>query len=222
MRVIYFIVIMLSASLAFAQDVGRTGTAFAILGGVNFQNLTGKDFLGDKLNNDMIIGYHVGINAQIPIVPTFYFQPGLLFSTKGAKNTVGSASSTFNLSYVELPLNFVYKGAIGNGFVLIGFGPYVAYAINGKATYQEGSEKIESDIEFKNDLDISDPVTNTYFKAFDVGGNIFAGYEMASGIFIQLNTQFGMIKINPNDNRFPEGKTSVKNTGFGLSIGYRF
>jgi hypothetical protein len=31
-----------------------------------------------------------------------------------------------------------------------------------------------------------------------------------------------MININPKDNRFPEGKTAVKNTGFGLSVGYRF
>jgi hypothetical protein len=41
---------------------------------------------GDMLENDMIVGYHVGFNVQIsPLVPEFYFQPGLLFSTKGAK-----------------------------------------------------------------------------------------------------------------------------------------
>jgi hypothetical protein len=216
MRTIFFIFIMFSASLAIAQ------TSFAILGGVNFQNLNGKDYFGDKLTNEMIVGFHAGVNAQVPVAPTFYFQPGLLFSTKGATNTETFITNTYKLSYIELPLNFVYKGAIGNGFILIGFGPYLAYGIAGKAIYQEDGNKIESDIEFKNEIDASDPLTTTYLKPFDAGGNIFVGYETASGIFTQLNTQFGMININPTDNRFPEGKTAVKNTGFGLSVGYRF
>ena len=50
-------------------------------------------------------------------------------------------------------------------------------------------------------MEAGDPLTVPYFKAFDAGGNIFAGYEMASGIFFQLNTQFGMLKINPEDKR---------------------
>ena len=73
----------------------------------------------------MIIGYHAGVNVQIPVASEFYFQPGLLFSTKGAKNVSGSVTNTTKLSYVELPLNMVYKGKLGNGFVMVGFGPYL-------------------------------------------------------------------------------------------------
>jgi hypothetical protein len=62
----------------------------------------------------------------------------------------------------------------------------------------------------------------TFLRAFDAGGNIFAGYELASGIFIQLNTQLGMLKINPEDRRISNDLLSIKNTGFGFSIGYRF
>jgi hypothetical protein len=222
-RIIYFVfMFMLFASLAIAQSSDGARTSFAVLGGVNFQNLNGKDFNGTKLSNDMIIGFHAGVNAQIPIAPSFFFQPGLLFSTKGAKNTEGAITSTNKLSYVELPLNLVYKGALGNGYIMLGFGPYVGYGIMGKALIEGGSEKITSDVEFKNVVDATDPLTTTYFKALDAGGNIFAGYEMASGIFIQLNTQFGMLKINPEDNRFPAGETAIRNTGFGLSGGYRF
>ena len=74
-------------------------------------------------------------------------------------------------------------------------------------------------------METGDPTSVTYLKAFDAGGNIFAGYELASGIFIQLDTQLGMLKINPEDNRTEpvySDKSSVKNTGFGLSVGYRF
>lgn len=213
------IMLLFSATFTFAQT---TGPAFGLLGGVNFQNLNGKDIDGDQLDNDMIIGYHIGANVQIPIAPEFFFQPGLLFSTKGAKTTTGPVTSTYNLSYIELPLNLVYKGLLGTGYVMVGFGPYVGYGIMGKAKHEGGSISYESDIEFTNSVDAGDPLTDTYFKPLDVGGNIFAGYEMAGGLFFQLNAQLGMLKINPEDNRFSENELSLKNTGFGLSLGYRF
>ena len=216
-----FLVFLLMLSAAFAN--AQSKTTFGILAGVNAQNLNGKDFNGGKLANDMIIGFHAGVNAQIPIAPEFYFQPGLLFSTKGAENTQDAINTKYQLSYVELPLNLVYKGALGNGFVMVGFGPYVGYGINGKVTLDGGgSGKVESDVEFKNVVELTDPLTTPYFKALDFGGNVFAGYEMASGIFLQLNAQLGMANINPEDKRFPGGKTAIKNTGFGLSLGYRF
>jgi hypothetical protein len=56
-----------------------------------------------------------------------------MFSTKGEKNSEDGFTSTYNLSYLELPINFVYKGALGNGYFLIGFGPYLGYAVMGKA-----------------------------------------------------------------------------------------
>ena len=218
-RLISFVLILiLSVPLAIAQNTGNAKMSFAVLGGVNFQNLNGKDNNGDKLENDMTLGYHAGVNVQIPLVPMFYFQPGLLFSTKGAKYT----NSSIKLSYVELPLNLVYKALVGNGNFMLGFGPYIGYAIGGKVKPESGSA---TDIEFKNVVETGDPTSVFYLKALDAGGNIFAGYELASGIFLQLDTQIGMLKINPEDNRtIPvySDKSAVKNTGFGLSIGYRF
>jgi hypothetical protein len=218
-RLISFVLILiLSVPLAIAQNTGNSKMSFAVLGGVSFQNLNGKDFNGDKLENDMTLGYHAGVNVQIPLVPMFYFQPGLLFSTKGAKYT----NSSIKLSYVELPLNLVYKALVGNGNFMLGFGPYIGYAIGGKVKPESGSA---TDIEFKNVVETGDPTSVFYLKALDAGGNIFAGYELASGIFLQLDTQIGMLKINPEDNRTVpvySDKSAVKNTGFGLSIGYRF
>jgi len=217
-RLISFVVILiLSTTLAFAQSK----VSFAILGGVNFQNLTGKGINGDKLENDLLIAYHAGVNIQVPVAPEFYFQPGLLFSIKGAEGTYGSLTGKLKISYIELPLNFVYKGALGNGYVMVGFGPYIGYGIGGKASIESQSTTIETDIEFKNVVETGDPVL-VAFRALDAGGNVFAGYQMASGLFFQVNTQLGMLKINPEDKRIPDDKSSVKNTGFGLSLGYRF
>ena len=215
-------VLMLCASVARAQTTETSGSSFAVLAGVNFQNLNGTDYDGTKLENDMITGFHAGVNMQIPVAPEFYFQPGLLFSTKGAQNTEEGFTFKYSIAYVELPLNFVYKGALGSGHVLVGFGPYLAYGISGKVSTESTEASTETDIVFQSVVETTDPFTVPYLKAMDVGGNIFAGYEMASGIFLQLNTQFGMIKINPEDKRIEDDKSSLKNTGFGLSVGYRF
>ena len=199
------LILIFSAPFAIAQTGEKGKMSFGILGGINFQNLNGKLTSGDKLANDMLLGFHGGVNVQIPIAPEFYFQPGLMFAVKGAKNTTTILGAEFTdetkINYIEMPLNLVYKGALGNGFVMLGFGPYLAYGISGKQIIEGSTFTIER---------------GTDYDAFDAGGNIFAGYEMAVGIFLQLDTQFGMVNINTED------KPTTKNTGFGLSLGYRF
>lgn len=204
------LILFLSASFAMAQTADKGKMSFAVIGGINFQNLNGKDASGASLENDMILGYHAGVNLQIPIAPEFYFQPGLLYSLKGAKNTYTFLGedyvSTTKINYIELPLNLVYKALLGKGYVMLGFGPYMAYGIGGKSKLEGGSVTIEEDLNFKK---------------FDAGANIFAGYEMSSGMFLQLDTQFGMLNINP-ESTDANDKSTTKNTGFGLSLGYRF
>ncbi len=210
------VALMLTATFATAQDNGKM--SFGILGGLNFQNLNGKDIVGDKLENDMKIGYHIGANVRIPIAPEFYFQPGILFSTKGAKDNSTSPANTINLSYIEMPLNLVYKGLLGTGYIILGLGPYFGYGIMGNVK----SDDATTDIVFTNTVEITDPLTVPYYKAFDAGGNLFFGYELANGISAQMNVQLGMVKINPEYKILSEDKSSIKNTGFGFSLGYRF
>ncbi len=184
---------------------------------LRFQNLTGKDSDGDNLEFDLLTGFHAGINVQIPVAEEIFFQPGLLFSTKGAQEKDASVTTKIKLSYLEMPLNLVYKGLLGKGHVMLGLGPYLGYAIGGKVIAGD----VKEDIEFTNEID-PDGSGSTFFKRFDAGANIFAGYELANGIFFQLNTQLGLLKINPKITGESENEASIKNTGFGLSAGYRF
>lgn len=213
--ILALIAILLPLAAVTAQGIG-------ILGGINFQNLNGKNYQGDKLENDLITGFHAGINLQIPLVPEFYFQPGLMFSTKGAQHTGAIAYTKTNLSYIEMPLNLVYKGSLGSGFVMLGFGPYIGYAVKGKVTTEIGSISNESDITFQNSVKISDPPLAPYYKALDAGGNLFFGYETGGGLFALLNTQLGMLGINPDYEILTNDESVIKNTGFGFSLGYRF
>lgn len=62
-----FAVLLMSAA-AFSQG-------FGLRAGVNLQTINGKDYTGDKLENDMIIGFSGGVNYEISIAEDFYLQP---------------------------------------------------------------------------------------------------------------------------------------------------
>lgn len=175
-------------------------TSFGLRAGVNFQNLNGKDDAGDKLENKLKVGFNAGVTADIPVAsPDYFVQTGLLFSTKGAKLQGFTQDVKANISYLEVPITFLYKPLLGTGHLLVGVGPYVGFAVGGKFD----DEKID----FGDDL-----------KRFDAGGNILFGYEFTQKVSAQLNAQLGLVNILPDNGN---GDATLKNTGFGISLGYR-
>jgi Outer membrane protein beta-barrel domain len=224
-------VFTISAVFIFLTITLQAQIGFGLLGGVNFQNINGKDNSGNKLHNGLLTGFHAGVNVNIPVAPDFYFQPGLIFSVKGAKNDFfspptkasGDLITTTKLSYIEIPLNLLYRPQLGKGYILLGFGPYLAFGIGGKENSVFGSISYKRDVKFKNTVtNLADLLGNAYYRPLDAGANIFFGYELSMGVFLQLNAQLGLLKINPEYSWATDSKASYKNTGYGLSIGYRF
>ncbi|MCS3796069.1 porin family protein [Niastella sp. OAS944] len=208
----------LAATALSLTSKAQDKTTFGVRAGVNFQNLNGEDIDGDDLSLDMKTGFHIGVNAEVPIAQDFYLQPGLLFSTKGAKLKQTGDDVKWNFSTIEIPINFLYKPELGPGKLLLGFGPYVGIAVGGKV--KRGDFK--GDINFKNDITSTEQMSgNSYYKRLDFGGNLLAGYELSSKISFQLNAQLGMSNLAPKvDGKKTDAK--IKNTGFGISVGYRF
>lgn len=196
----------------------KAQTTFGIRAGVNFQNINGEDADGDDLDFKLKTGFHIGVNAEIPIAPEFYVQPGVLFTTKGAKSKVDD-DAKISLSYIEVPINFLYKPELGDGKLLLGIGPYVAFAVGGKVSDANGDD---TDIEFENEVTLTQYGTKPYARRLDVGGNLLVGYELSSKLSAQLNAQLGLVKINPDITGISGDDTKWKNTGFGISLGYRF
>ncbi len=62
---------------------------------------------------------------------------------------------------------------------------------------------------------------HVYFRGFDAGADIFAGYEFDMGLYVQLNAQLGLLNMITDVSDW-EGESNLKNTGFGLSVGYNF
>jgi len=202
-------------SKAQSQQVEVGGTTFGVRAGVNFQNINGKDGDNRNLENKLKTGFHFGVNAEIPVAPDFYVQPGLLFTTKGTKYD-DFDDATLNLSYLELPVNFLYKPTLGVGKLIVGFGPYLAYGLGGKLKNDDD----EIDVKFKSK--IGDEPDKIYLKPFDAGANFVAGYEFSNRFSAQLNAQLGLVNIESKSESLPDDDSKSKNTGFGVSVGYRF
>ena len=190
--------LILAAFLTCMSFASIAQTSFGIRAGVNFQNLNGKDESGSKMNNKLKTGVNIGVTADIPVAaPDYFVQTGLLFSSKGAK--IEGTDEKINLNYLEVPVTFLYKPVLGEGRLLLGAGPYFGYALGGKSG--------DTDISFDDD-----------FKHFDAGGNLLFGYQFTPNISAQLNAQLGLVNIGQHT----EGDATVKNTGFGVSLGYHF
>ena len=110
---------------------------------------------------------------------------------------------------------------LGTGHLLLGFGPYVAYGLGGKAKFDSPLGSFSENIVFAKEFASVNPY-GQYFKRMDFGSNLFFGYELANGISLKLDTQIGLGKINADNRNYPTDKTSFKNTAFDLSLGYMF
>jgi len=221
-----------------AAAVSISGAAMSqveigIRAGANMSNATIKDANDNKADTKLNPGFHAGVTFDIPIADEFYVQPGALFSTKGYKmkdegSVLGNTyEGTLKVtpSYIEVPVNFLYKPELGSGKLLLGAGPYVAYGIGGKwkldGSFNNSSASTDGDLEFKNDTKDASNDKQIYGKPFDAGANLLFGYEFANKLSFQLNGQLGLLNIVPkNDGDKPDAK--MKNSGFGISVGYKF
>jgi len=136
-----FILMMAATTVAMSTEAQTTPnkTSFGLRAGVNFQTLNGKNSAGEKFEHKLNTMWHAGVTADVPLASDFYIQPGLLYSRKGAE-LEGESKAVF--SYLELPVNFLYKPALADGRLLLGFGPYVAYALDAYGESEAG-DKVE-------------------------------------------------------------------------------
>jgi len=176
--------------------------------GLNLSKYVGEDANDD---NSFKTGFKVGANVNIPVASNFYVAPGLFYTTKGNKNEVSplgiTTTYTQNLGYLELPINLMYRMPLGSsGAFFVSAGPYVAYAVNGKAVTKIGDNKTEGDIKF------GDGLAET--KPFDYGFNAGVGYETPYGFYIRAQYGMGLASFSNVDNY------DTKNSSIQLGIGY--
>lgn len=192
---------LLVASLSFGQ------TKWGIVAGPQFSSMTIKNALIGSSNETtkILTGVRAGFTADLPLGDDFFIGTGLLYSGKGGK--IKNSDAKITLSYLELPIHFMFKPEVGTGKLVLSAGPYLAYGLGGKI--KGGGTDVDV---FSNDASVLKQ------KRFDAGAGINVGYEMPMGLYFGLNTDLGL--INTADNT--DNGRKFKNTSFGVSVGYKF
>jgi hypothetical protein len=197
-KLIVFVVCFTLFQVAEAQT-------FGVKGGINLANMSFSTN-GMDLSPKSIIGIHVGPVAEFELQESLYFNTGILYSLKGYKLKMEflgeSMEATAKFNCLEIPLNFAYKHTLNDEFKLFGqVGPYLGYALSGKAK----SEGETEDVEFGEGE----------MKRIDFGIGIGAGIDFGL-IATSLNYQLGLANIVDD----PDVK--VKNKVFQISVAYMF
>lgn len=217
-------------------------TSFGFHAGGGLASLNSK-FDGKKQDGGKhTFSFKVGGVASVGISDNISFMPELNFVRKGGKTELNETETIpgnlgtittvvngeTNLGFIEVPLNIAYNASSedGSGF-FGGIGPVVSFGIGGKSKgsstittaitgfpSQTASTSFNSDVKFDGKKDATD--NNDHLKAFEFGGNVFAGYKMSNGVYAKAYYNIGFSNLSPED------KTSVKTSYFGIGVGFLF
>lgn len=203
-----------------------------IKGGINSSNIIVTEESGIQEDPTSRIGFSLGIGVDIKVGRYFSIQPMLQYAKRGfvVENTYSVGWGTHfkaNTSHLELPVDFVYSPAFGNGNLLLGVGPYVGYGTGGRWRTDNlvllGDIMIDNqgELVFQNDASYSDYGTYVHARPWDYGLHGKVGYIFLGHYLIQLEYQHGLKNLEPRWNEYISG-SSLKNKAWGLSIGYQF
>jgi hypothetical protein len=197
-------IIILIVNFAFAQST-RFGFYAGPVAATMFEKVSGV-----KHNHDYGLGASIGVLLDVPMQKVGSFQPGFNFITKNSKDDVISNGQTVKtttlLSYIELPLNVLFRIPAGAGKVTLGGGVAVAKAIKGKMTGTNNEKK---------DLSFGDNASND-FGIYDFGINALAGYEFKNNFFVTLNYNYGINRLFVGG----DPKDKLYNRYIALRVGY--
>lgn len=220
----------LLATLLFTTTISFAQTKLGIQAGglASSFRLKGEDFDNGKYK--MTAGFKVGVFAEIPVSEKVFLSPELNYVFKGGKvsndisNDAGSGRIEISTktNYLELPLNLIYKfnGANESGFYL-GAGASVGMGLSGEVITSVTGTDQGKPVDEEEHLQLKFDGKNTedqyaHIKRFEWGANAVAGYQLNSGLGIQL-------QYRPNfTNLSVEKGVSYKNNYLGLNIRYRF
>jgi hypothetical protein len=192
MKVQYLVLIFLmSAPAAFQAQI-----SFGIRGGLNVTNIS----FDNLLNKSERVGYHIGIFADLPLLPDFIsVQPELSYSVKGAAFKPLNKRQTLNMNYVDFLLPVAFK----LGPIDLQVGPFASYLVS------------KPDYTVFND----NTIVVDAFKKMDAGLTGGLSYNF-NRMLIGIRYSQGFVDVTKDNARLllGSGKTAVGQ----VSLGFRF
>ena len=206
-------------------NVIQAQVSYGVRSGVNFAKWQGDDLqiiedLLDKTDGYLVTkgrtGLHIGGYVHIPISETVSFEPGLEYSKKGysikgdfqipALKYFGiNIGAQVQSHYIDIPL--VLKANVYKGFQLYA-GPQVSYLVRSTLNAKLGVLGISI---FNKGFGITER-----FNKVDLGLTGGLGYQFDNGINIQAGYDYGLSKLDKNDNY------AAYNRVVKVSVGYTF
>jgi hypothetical protein len=191
-----------------AQVIGSAGSA-----SIKSEQLS-------NFKTPMQVGFGAGIVTDISMQKNFGVRSSLNFLQK--KSSVEFTSfgtdkkSTINstLSYVELPVNFLYKVPMKGASVYFGAGPSFGYGISGKLKYQgfDASDGVIHAVDETTDAFKKEDKGGAGMKRFDISANVNAGLQFDNGLYINAGYLAGLSNLTEGDGKY-------KNKGILLTVG---
>jgi outer membrane protein with beta-barrel domain len=223
------LIVALIATTGFISNAQKSSAI--IKAGLNLANVSvNKD--GDVDDSKTLTSFHVGLTGDITLTSFLSFQPGILFTGKGAKTEVGNSSdatyykATSNPYYIEIPVNLVFKAPMSkDAKFFVGAGPYLGIGVAGKnkveGKYLGVVFENENDIDFSND----DPTTLNYeegagfgiMRRFDFGLNGTAGLEGKSMLF-SVNYGLGLAKLQSGTDNSADNANKHRVLSFTIGL----
>ena len=219
MKFFFTIISLMVMNMMYAQ------VSFGVRSGINFSKWDGQDL---QIINDLLDktdgyaytkgtrGMHIGGYVSIPISETFTFEPGIEYSKKGysikgdfqipvLKYLGINARAQVQSHYIDMPL--VIKANVYKGFNIYA-GPQVSYLARSTLNAKVGVLGITL---FNRGFGI----TNRFNK-IDMGLTGGVGYAFNNGLNIQAGYDYGLSKLDKNDNY------DAYNRVVKVSVGYTF
>jgi Outer membrane protein beta-barrel domain len=137
-----------------------------------------------------------GIYLDVPLRKELIFRPGAEVVSKGARQKDDYSSYDYPIifTYIDFPLNILYKKKFTHGYLLAGGGPVIGVPIKDYYGYYSYPLKTE----------------------FSVNGLI--GYETAIGFSLNLNYTYGL----SNASKDKQIISKISNRYLGIALGYSF
>ncbi|MBC7829213.1 MAG: PorT family protein [Chitinophagaceae bacterium] len=180
-----------------------------VKGGINFTNL----YVDDVKDENMKIGFNLGLFAKLPVTQGLSIQPEILYSVKGSKlaydlGVLGSNEYRFNLNYVEVPILAVINLSKNFNLQAGGYAAYLAQA-NIKRANGDGTNDQIADLNEEN------------FNRLDYGLVGGLGIDVEN-ITIGARYNYGLREVGKADNFGSQALKNSKNSAISLYIGFGF
>jgi hypothetical protein len=135
-----------------------------------------------------------GVYLDVPLKKELFFRPGAEIVSKGVreKNDFSSSDYPVIFTYIDFPLNILYKKNYTHGHLIAGGGPVIGVPIRDYF----GAYPLKTE--------------------FSVNGLI--GYELAIGFSLNLNYTYGLSNASRNKQLI----SKISNRYLGITIGYSF